>query len=83
MNFYSKHIGKFSINVLDVFFYSQKIALQVAHAGKTQFDFPFWAARVYNEDAFPQVVVDAVSCCSHSSKLAEAFIYPGHLLSFI
>ena len=68
MNINAQHFGKFPISSLNVFFNAQNITLQVAQAGKTQFDFPFKVSGVINENAFPQVVVDAVSCCPHSLK---------------
>ena len=73
MNVESQHVGKLHINLLDVFFNAQKIPLQVAQAGESQLNFLVKVPGIKDEDAFPQVVVDAVSCCSHSSKQAGAF----------
>lgn len=53
MNFHAKHVGKFPVDVLNVFLNSQQIPLQVAQAGKTQLDFLVKALRVEDEDAFP------------------------------
>lgn len=83
MHFHAQHVGKFSVNLLNVFLNSQQIPLQVAQAGESQLNFLVSVPGIEDEDAFPQIVVNAVSCSSHSSKLAGAIIYPGHLLSFI
>lgn len=73
MHFHTQHVGKFSVNLLNLFLNPQQKPLQVAQAGESQLDILVKVSRVEDEDAFPQIVVNAVSCSSHSSKLAGAF----------
>lgn len=88
MHFHAQHVGKFSVNLLNVFLNSQQIPLQVAQAGESQLNFLVKVPGIKDEDAFPQVVVDAVSCCSHYKPSlfspahcsAMAFAMPGNVL---
>ena len=88
MNVETQHVGKLSVDVLNMLLNTQQIPLQVAQAGKTQLDFPFEVSSVKDKNAFPQIIVNTVSCSSHYAPSlfspahcsAMAFAIPGNVL---
>lgn len=68
MNINAQHVGKFPVSSLNVFFNAQNIPLQVAQAGESQLNFLVTISGVKDENAFPQVIVNAVSCSTHCLK---------------